>query len=269
MSFKLRKINNEDVKPLKLDKDKDTRLAKGHKLFSRLTPTVALIAQRETGKTTTIAHILDKCAGRETAVVFFVSTFWSDDTYKAIRKQLKKKKIVWQAFDKILVDGVDKLDQLNRMLKLKHKDDDESDEEPEPKNLLADDDETEVIIRKKYKTPEYIVILDDISSEMRKPSVVTAIKDMRHQKAMLICSTQYIKDIDVQERRNIQNWIVFNGEPDSTIEVIQYDSVPNFDLIPLYKFATDSKHSFLYIEKKGKDTEFRKNFTQVIETNNF
>ena len=79
-----RKVNNVKVRQIPRLGEEDKRPIKGCELCAQLYANIFLIAKKESGKTTVIYNILDRCAGRDTMVFAFVSTLNNDANWAAI-----------------------------------------------------------------------------------------------------------------------------------------------------------------------------------------
>ncbi len=100
-----------------------------------------------------------------------------------------------------------------------------------------------------------------MSTELRDKSISTLIKMHRHFKTKIICSSQYVNDLNKDARKNIDIWILFGGHSLDKLEEVYQNAGLNisFDtFLDLYVDATSQKYSFLYIDKNK--SEFRKSF---------
>ncbi len=113
--------------------------------------------------------------------------------------------------------------------------------------------------------PEVIFVFDDMASQLKDPNVTQLLKTNRHYKSKVIISSQYLKDMLPEARRQIDYWIMFGGIPEEKLETIREDadlavSQPEFSAI--YHFATREKYNFLYID--ATNGTFRRNFNTSI-----
>lgn len=291
----LKKINKEVIKPIKIDLPEDNRPILGESLFSEIFANIALIAKKKSGKTTALNHILKRCAGKDTTVIFFCSTIYKDKNYVGIRKMLEKKGIDYEVHTSLKEDGEDQLDLLISELTEEAKQREEEqknagqkDDEPKYTNndilnelskeggfhhyLNKMDEQEEKKPRKsKYRMPEYIIVLDDLSNQLKSTSLETLLKKNRHFFSKVIMSTQYIHDLAPESLKQLDYWLIYRGQPKDKLQKIYKDAdlSIDFDLFEaLYKDSTNDKFGFLYIDTNN--MEFRKGFNRLymIDGNN-
>ena len=134
------------------------------------------------------------------------------------------------------------------------------------KNPLDSDSEDEVERKPKYRSPEYLIILDDLSTELKSTSVTALLKKNRHFKAKIILSSQYLNDLLPAARKQLDYAILFRGHSEKKIAEIHRDldvSIPVEEFYRVYKFATEEPYSFLYVDTVS--GTFRRNFNTLIE----
>ena len=68
--------------------------------------------------------------------------------------------------------------------------------------------------------PKHIFIFDDIGNELKLPSI----SQHRHLKSKVIISSQYLNDLSVQGRKNIDYWILFKGQTLEKLEIVYRDA---------------------------------------------
>ena len=262
MSFEVKKLSDEVVKVIPSKVPKDTRPVRGHKLFSEINANICAIAQKNSGKTVTIRHILRKCCGKDTKIIVFCSTLHKDATWIAIQEWAEEKGLVFIGHESLKdEDGVDQLELLIKELQAKVEGD-----EPEEKSILDSDSEDEEPKREKYQAPEYIFILDDLSTELKSNSIPRLLKVNRHFKSKTIISSQWLNDLHPMSRKQQDYFILFRGHPQKKLEEIHRDasiSIPLEEFWKVYKFATEMPFSFLYVDCTT--GEFRRNFNELIE----
>ena len=82
--------------------------------------------------------------------------------------------------------------------------------------MINDEDENEEPKKKKkkskYLAPEYMIIFDDLSSELKSRSLLSLMKFNRHFKAKLIISSQYLNDLLPESRKQIDLWLISKAE---------------------------------------------------------
>ena len=280
--YKAVRINNIDVKKVPLLHKEDDRPVKGSELFPEIYSNIFLCAKKKSGKTSAIYKIIKESVGRDTRIIAFVSTLYKDDNWKTIKKWCSLKGLEFEGHTSINEDGVDILDELVNRLQIEAK---EAEEQAELnsrvsalekkvgiKNLVStmddsDDDEDEKPKKKeKKRAPEYIIILDDLSNELKSRSLVTLLKKNRHFHAKIILSSQYLNDVLPEGRKQMDYFLVFRGIPEKKLDEIYVDAGINInkkEFYDVYKFATEKEYSFLYIATK--DISFRRNFNYKIE----
>ena len=119
--------------------------------------------------------------------------------------------------------------------------------------------------KSKYKCPEYMIVLDDLSNELKSKSLLTLLKKNRHYKSKIIISSQWLHDLLPESRKQIDLFMIFKGFPEKKIAEIYKDcdsSIPFDTFLKIYHQATKKPHSFLYIDSRsdkmrcGFDQEF-------------
>ena len=230
--IKKKRINNEIVKPLKVNIDK--RPVKGAEIDAQCYNNVLMVAPTNSGKTTALFHMLMKCAGKNTTIIAFVSTLYNDRTWLAIRKYFKSKGITLLSYTSTVEEDVNHLQDLVQYLQQqaeeREKDSDEKEDEEEEKpdlmellcqtngvtNYLSrpqEEEETEPKKkRSKYLSPEYILVFDDIAEELKAKVYSELLKRSRHFLIKTITSSQYLKDIGPSTRNQIRLWLIFRGQ---------------------------------------------------------
>lgn len=278
MSVSLRVINNEVVKAIKHKTDKDEedkRPFKGYKLFpvesKTNLPSIFLCAKKRSGKTSAIFKIIKSCCDKHTVLVIFSSTYDKDKNWTAIRKYCKHQHIQIEPHTALNDEGVDILDIYVKRFKKEAEEkrlaeeeisDDESEEEP-LENLMfpeSDSDDEPRKRKSKYWTPPFFFIFDDMSSELKAPSVSAFLKVHRHY-AMCLFSSQWCHDLKPESLKQIDYWLLWKSFTEEKLVKLYKDcdlSIP-FDLfMKMYKMATGPPYSFFYINAREED--FRMNF---------
>lgn len=276
--FKTQKINNIVVSLPPELKNVDTRTIKGANYLSENYCTVFLSAAKKSGKTVAIFNLLKNCTGKNTHVIFFVSTFYSDKTYEAMKIMLDNSNIQYTIFTDLKDEDGNHIELLVEQLKeeAKQRFVDEEEKKNKPKKRKKEpvffypsqsDDEEEVKIRKtKYQAPDYIIIFDDLSDRLKDRSIDVLIKKHRHYRTKIICGSQYYLDIGKGARANIDYLLLFKGVSEEKLKQIHHDkALPiKFDVFKeIYQQATSKPYSFLYIDRVN--DEYRINFNEKIE----
>ena len=105
----------------------------------------------------------------------------------------------------------------------------------------------------KFLAPEYMIIFDDLSGELKSRSLLSLLKFNRHFKAKLIISSQWLHDLLPESRKQIDLFFIFEGFSDKKLMDIHRDSdssIP-FDMFnAMYKKATQLPHSFFYVDTR-------------------
>ena len=278
-TYEAKKINNVQVKKVQLHEVEDSRPVKGSALFDEIYANIFLCAKKKSGKTSTIYKIVKECMGKKTKVIAFVSTLHKDKTWKAIRQYVESKGNEFTGHTSLKEDGEDLLDKLVEELK------DEAENEEEDNNLderirrlekklcpisydgdSSDEEEVKKERKEKYQSPEYIILLDDLSSELKSKSLVSLLKKNRHFKAKIIVSSQYLNDMLPESRKQQDYFLIFRGQPKKKLEEIRRDADVGLDedeFREVYNFATEEKYSFLYVDTNN--NSYRRNFNYLIQ----
>lgn len=270
MSFKLKRINDTKVHKVKLISEEDKRPIKGESLFPELYSNIFLVARKKSGKTSVIYKIIKECACPQTIVIAFVSTLYKDETWKSIMKMCKSKHIPFIGHTSLFEDGIDQLDLLVSFLQNQAREENEEEELEERVTKLeqillcddSDDDEESKPRKSKYRCPEYIIVLDDLSKELKSKALVTLLKSNRHMKIKTIISSQWLNDCLPESRKQIDYTLVFKGQSKKKLEEIYRDcdiGVEPEIFQEIYHQATEKPYSFLYIDSRN--NTFRQNFS--------
>ncbi|HVW99981.1 MAG TPA: hypothetical protein VHA52_06075, partial [Candidatus Babeliaceae bacterium] len=123
--------------------------------------------------------------------------------------------------------------------------------------------------KEKYLSPKYVIVFDDMSNELKSPSVVKLLKESRHFLCKVVIGSQYLHDLRPESTKQIDYWLIFKGQPKAKLEVIHTQAeipIPFESFWEVYKLATEvsenDTHPFLFIDvRKG---QFRKNFNKLI-----
>lgn len=261
--LRVKKINNAEIKPIpKYGGKQDNRPILGADYFDKLFCNIYICARKESGKTTTIFNILENCANENTTVIAFVGTLYADDSWENIRIWCDDNGINFIGLESIIETDEETgkpYDELNRLvteLKLRKKYKDEGIEELPPLAINLDVDEDKPVKRKrknKFRSPEFIFVLDDLSTELQAPSIARLMKEHRHIKSKVIISTQSWKDLKGKGPRNQLDYVlIFKGLQNEILKEIYENINLNVSLdefLDIYKLATNKDYSFLYIDR--------------------
>lgn len=274
MSIKIVRINNEVVEPIKHKNDEDDkRETMGANIFPNLYCNVFAVGKKHSGKTLVINKIVKSCATSETTIIVFSNTVNKDKNILSIKDYCRKKGIAYIGYDSMKQDDVDVLEVLIKQFQAEAKKEQESDDEeiaehekPDTIVLFESEDEDEPPKKPKYKAPEYILIFDDISNELKNGTLVKLMKMNRHWKCRIIVSSQAKTDLLPQNISQCDYILVFKGQPLEKLERIYHDAdidIPFNIFDKLYKDATKEQYNFFYIDVKNE--LFRKNFNKLYQ----
>jgi hypothetical protein len=300
------RVNDIQVKPIKIYDPDDGLLPKGYEMFPIKHPCVFLCAHRNSGKTMTICNILKYCSDKDSTILLISGTANTDPVWLSFRKYCKKNGIRFESVTEIKsklngkntdflddfieseitkkgneqnIDNSDEEDQEEELKTSLFQGVDDSEEEyedeedeiiplkstvhPRSKMIFSKlKDETSMKVKKTFYTPKYFVVLDDLSSELRTPSLENFLKIARHGKVFTICSSQYVHDIKPTSIKQCEYILLFKGNLNK-LEKIRVDCGLSIDLPTLekvYSHATREPYNFLYISTRT--NEYRKNFDQ-------
>src|SRR6185312_7782158 len=192
-----KKLNNIEVQPIKLEGSGKKLEVKGAAMFSEPYANIFLVAKKKTGKTTVIYNIIKRCATKDTVVVAFVSTLTKDPAWIAIEKYCDDHDIPFVGYTSLIEDGEDQLESLIKSLQQPVSKDQApastSSFDLGPQKLIFNEEKPEKAPRKrksKYVPLDYIIVLDDLSTELQSKSVISLLKKNRHFRCKLIISSQ-------------------------------------------------------------------------------
>jgi hypothetical protein len=281
-TIKIKQINDEIVRPVKYQEEtKDNRPIKGEKLFpsAYVGVNVFIEAKRASGKTTVANKIVKNCCTNESTVLVFASTVDRDKGHLAIKHYCKMHKIPYIGYTSMLDEGVNIIETLLNDLRAeeqeklaKEEEDEESDNENRSNNNMilfdssSDEEETVQKRRNKYSAPKYLIILDDLSNELKSKVLVKLVKEARHWDIMCVILSQYFLDLDPQSRKQIEYCLLFKGERLDKLELLHkdFDLGLDFNVFKkLYYNATAQKYNFLYIDIRNET--YRRNFTHKYD----
>jgi len=105
--------------------------------------------------------------------------------------------------------------------------------------------------------------MDDISAELRDPSLTALLKGNRHFHMMTILSSQYYFDMMPAACQQIDYYCVFAGIIEEKLRRLYKDADLSIDyetFEDLYKDSTSEKYGWLYIG--ARNGEFRDKFSK-------
>jgi hypothetical protein len=270
----LETINNEIVSPIPMmgGEKPDNRPIKGANLFPEIYSNIFICSKKKTGKTSVIFKILKECSTKDTNIIVFCSTLHKDQSYKNIRKYFEARGNNFIGYTSFKEDGQDQLFELVKHLQDKAEKDDEEEEKEVPKikpeNLLnfgepEEEDKPKKKRKEKYRSPEYIIVCDDISGELRNPALESLLKANRHYKMKVIVASQWANDLLPSQIKQMDYILLFRSHSIEKLQKLYKDadlSVPFSAFYKMYKTATSAPFGFLYIDTNNE--EFRTNFNR-------
>ena len=272
----LKKINNCRVKPIKVPSYNPDKI-KGYELFSELYSNIFLLAKKKSGKTNCIFKIIKKSINKNTNVIIFCSTVQKDSNWIEIIKWLKQNDINFETYTSIFDE--DKSNIVEMLAKdLENQCNEElnesSSEEEECKyisvncNKKEKEEEKKYVYKPKKIAPEFLLIFDDLSTELRSKYISGILKKNRHLKMKIILSSQYSTDLEPQAISQLDYMLIFKGIPETKLEIIHKQLDLSIDYIKfkqMYEEATKDRYNFYYIDVRSET--FRKNFDKEFEIN--
>lgn len=282
----VKKINNNEINiPDSFHTDKK-KPAYGHQLFNEPFCNIFLSAKKNSGKTWTIFNILKKCMGPETKLIIFCSTVYNDDAWRYITKYFEDKNNDVETFTSIHHFDEDnpklKVNVLKTILKEledtpkeddTHNNNDEEEQVFDPVKYIQQLHAPEKVKKKrkkvsKYRIPKIIFVFDDLSTELKDPSILHLLKRNRHFNCKTIISSQYLLDLDISGRKNIDYYLLFKNQNDKLPFVYKdagINSMSFEEFADIYNHAVSKPYSFLYIDTR--DEQFRQNFNKQYTIN--
>lgn len=250
--FELEKINNYQVQLPKVGSGKEIKW-KGKNLFDVQFWNFAIIGKKKSGKTSLIYTLIKDFSTKKTIVLFFVSTFHKDNTYKVIRDYLDEKKIIFQAFTELKTDGIDNVQCFLEANKGEPESDSDSDEEIKTSasaeralracNFGIVEKKESKKTKKKFE-PEYILVFDDLSDELQSKTISALCKKNRHFRCKVILSTQSVKDIISRTIAQMDYVALFKHLNEESIQTIYERLEPNIsfkEFLVMYKDVTSAE----------------------------
>lgn len=237
---------------------------------------MSILAKRRSGKTTLIFNLIKNFCTKKTIVIFFVPTFMKDDTYQSIRDYLNEKDISYINYSSIKEDGVNNIEAFMEANKGQEDIEDEKEEE-KVDNLssvcnFGESPKEKTKAKRKPIPPEYLIIFDDISSELRDKSVSVLCKNSRHFKCKIILSSQSIIDLNPSTHAQVDYCALFKDFNEDSLEKIYQKLEPNIsyeEFKEIYHEVTGTKmkghphlNNFLLIDRANQ--EYRVNLNSKL-----
>lgn len=271
MPIGLKKINDEKVNSIKVQKGDGKKKIKGEKLFPELYANIFLCGKKKSGKTSATFKILKDCAGKHTKIIVFSATVNNDANWLEIQKYFEEKEISLTPMTSIYNDeGKNLVLTIRKTLAEKAEKEKERAKKGEgpPTQLIAidsddEDDDEDDEKKEKALSPEYIIVFDDLSDQLRDRSIDTLLKSNRHFKLKIIISSQYYIDMIPSARQQLDYLLLFPKIAEEKLKMIWKDADLDLDyleFLTLYKTATEQPYNFFYVDTR--QDKYRKNFNQ-------
>lgn len=121
----------------------------------------------------------------------------------------------------------------------------------------------------------FLVYLDDCQGMkiLKSPQFENFTIKCRHSQCNMICSSQSFKGISNVWRRNATCHFIFKTNDLNQVKSI-YEEVAGFfenekQFMEIYKYCTEQRHAFMYIDTADAENPVRKNFDEVIVLQQF
>ena len=293
--FKTKKINKINITPV-VNQKFDPKTVHGYEWFHNPYNNVAVVGRTRVGKTNVVYRVLESTIQPKTNVIIFCPSVNTDGTYKLMKKMLKKKKVNLKVYEHFQEDGVNHIENLVDLL---GKDDmvgnGGNQEEVRGKidlsmdEILFGDNPTVVTTLDKNKeisgygkpkkikkpkgklSPEYVIIIDDLTSLCRDKSITRLLCKSRHMKMRIFINIHSITDLMPAAFGQLSNILLFPNINRDRIEQIsekcgltfKEDTNKRSVLWDLYEDATKEPYNFLYCDTR--DMEYKKNFDEIYQ----
>jgi hypothetical protein len=288
--LRLNKLNDINIKPVIDNSKRDPKKIVGYDYFNEPYSNVCLVARKQSGKTTTIFRALEKCVMKGTNVILIASSVNNDATFKKMKKMLKEKKCnVTSYTDFILDDGSNVIEEFLHLMSKDAVDEDgnkKDDDISEIPRSFADFGQYNHLIKnedgKKKKKPtkenpnkkicpETIIVIDDMSTACRHPSISRLLTKNRHYKLKVFISCHSVVNLDPMGLRMIDVFMLYPNLSEERIQEVsekvgisfKSDTKKHKKLYDIYCDATREPYNFLYIDRNN--CTYRKIFNQLYE----
>lgn len=273
--MKEEKINNISVKPVVVHDNNESEKIKGYKILPFPFFNLFICSKKKSGKTSLISTIVKKVTDKRTTIWLFCSTSKIDKSWLAIIEYLENKGNKVNSFDSIF-DG--KVNLLNKILdEMGEPEVIEKKDKKAPVNLneikrsydiFGKDRDEDGKEKKEYvpkkKAPKHLFIFDDLSPELKH--IDRLLKVHRHFESSVIISSQYIHDLSISSRLQIDVFCTFRGFSEEKFEMIHKSldlSIPFPTLWSVYKYITEEPFQFIYVNVRTE--EVRKNLNSIVK----
>ena len=294
--FETEKVNNIKITPL-INQKFNKKTVHGYQFFPNPYNNVALVARTKSGKTNCIYRTLENTLKSNTNVIIFCPSVNTDPTYKKMKSMLKQKKCNVKVYEHFEEKGVNHIENLVSLLseKAEKKNGGGGEEKKHGKidfKLSMDEilfthdpmieNESEAPMsggaeppkskpekKKKGKlAPEYVLIIDDLSSLCRHKSITRLLCKARHMKMRVFISIHSIMDLDKAAWGQLANIFLFPNISEERIEQVadkcglsfKGDTKKRRVLCDLYDQATALPYNFLNCNTQN--MTFRRNYDE-------
>ena len=297
--YKTEQVNDIKITPL-IHQKFDKKTVQGYEFFPNPYNNIALVARTKSGKTNCIYRALEATLRKNTNVVIICPSVNTDATYKKMKSMIKKKGCNLTVHEHFEEKGINHIEDLVKRLSEKaSKKDGESQQKVHGKvdlGLSMDDilfshapqieNVSEIVIsggtesqpkskperKKKGKlAPEYVLIIDDLSSLCRHRSITRLLCKARHMKMRVFISIHSIMDLQPAAWGQLANIFLFPNISEERIEQVadkcgltfKGDTKKRRVLCDLYDQATQEPYNFLNCNTQ--EMTFKKNFNEQFQ----
>lgn len=294
--YKTEKINDIKITPL-INQKFNKKTVHGHEFFPNPYNNIALVARTKSGKTNCIYRTLEETLRPNTNVIIFCPSVNTDVTYKKMKGMIKKKKCNLKVYEHFEEKGVNHINNLVSLLSTKAEKNSGNNEQKVHGKIdlgLSMDDilfthapqienVSEITIsggsepqpkskpekkRKGKLSPEYVLIIDDLSSLCRHKSITRLLCKARHMKMRIFISIHSIMDLQPAAWGQLANIFLFPNISEERVEQVsdkcgltfKGDTKKRRVLCDLYDQATADPYNFLNCNTQ--EMTFRKNFNE-------
>ena len=299
MSYQTEKVNNIKISPL-INQKFNKKTVHGYEYFPNPYCNVALVARTKSGKTNCIYRILEATMRPNTNVIIFCPSANTDPTYKKMKSMLKQKKANLKVYEHFEEKGVNHIENLVSLLSEKAEKKNGGGEKTQHGKIELPISMDEILFtnnpmienvseirvsggsdpqpkskpekKKKGKlAPEYVLIIDDLSSLCRHKSITRLLCRSRHFKMRVFISIHSIMDLEKAAWGQLANIFLFPNISEERVEQIsdkcglsfKGDTKKRRVLCDLYDLATAEPYNFLNCNTQS--MEFKKNFSEIFK----
>lgn len=283
------KINNIRVHAVVANSNEpEPEKIKGYEMIPNLYANLAIIARRNSGKTSLIYNIVRGVTNNitknqrasKTSVHIFCSTVMIDPSYYALKSMLRERGIEFE-YHTHFIEGSGKgaINHLDAILEGESEDEGDSEEGDPPAQttqVLPNGDKItyerlEEKVAKIRKRPsnakiacDKLLIFDDLGADLRHPSIAQLLKVSRHHKMKILIATQTLTDLAPASIKQLDYAIIMKGmDPDKLQSIHTHLDLTDYaTFIKFYKYATSERYGFLYVDVRR--DKYRKAFNTQL-----